>query len=214
MPTYDSLAKKVYGQLDQLATTKETTMTTETTTRRRQPIIGYRTMTGAQRYNARMERIMDDCKDAKTRFNASSRTELTTVHQFKDTETAGLCDVCHDTAAGHSFDSVFGSSPTTVGGESDHDLGPRGKWEVGADKLTIWNGVRMVAKAAIGNATREECETEAAFIVRCVNSHNLLVTALREAREVIRQTTQASISRECSKAARLIDTALAAEGKE
>jgi hypothetical protein len=32
-------------------------------------------MTGAQRYNARMERLMDSCRDAKTRFNASSRTE-------------------------------------------------------------------------------------------------------------------------------------------
>lgn len=40
-----------------------------------QPIIGYRTMTGAQRYNARMERIWNNCQEAKTRFNLSSRTE-------------------------------------------------------------------------------------------------------------------------------------------
>ncbi len=50
----------------------------------------------------------------------------------------------------------------------------------------------------------------AALIVRCVNSHELLVSALREAREVIRLTTQPSISRECSKAARTIDQALQA----
>jgi hypothetical protein len=34
---------------------------------------GYRTMTAAQRYNARAERIWDAARDAKTRFNSTSR---------------------------------------------------------------------------------------------------------------------------------------------
>lgn len=40
-----------------------------------EPIIGYRTMTKAQRYNARMERIWNSCQEAKTRFNLSSRDD-------------------------------------------------------------------------------------------------------------------------------------------
>ena len=34
---------------------------------------GWRTMTAAQRYNARADKIWEAAKDAKTRFNASSR---------------------------------------------------------------------------------------------------------------------------------------------
>jgi hypothetical protein len=56
-------------------TTTERTGGEKMTTVKRAPIAGYRTMTGAQRYNARMDRLFDECKDAKTRFNASSRTE-------------------------------------------------------------------------------------------------------------------------------------------
>lgn len=39
------------------------------------PIPGWRTMTSAQRHNAKMDRIWAAAKDAKTRFNESSRTE-------------------------------------------------------------------------------------------------------------------------------------------
>ena len=42
---------------------------------KRVPIPGWRTMTGAQRHNAKMDRIWEAAKDAKTQFNESSRTE-------------------------------------------------------------------------------------------------------------------------------------------
>jgi hypothetical protein len=42
------------------------------------PFPGWRTMTRAQRYNAKMDRIWEAAKDAKTQFNESSRTEQPT----------------------------------------------------------------------------------------------------------------------------------------
>lgn len=53
-------------------------------------------------------------------------------------------------------------------------------WKVAADKLSIFDGIRMVAKAAIGNATREECEANAAKIVRAVNAHDAMYAALKD----------------------------------
>ncbi len=37
------------------------------------PIPGWRTMTAAQRYNAKMDRIFEAAKSTQTRFNESSR---------------------------------------------------------------------------------------------------------------------------------------------
>ena len=50
------------------------------------PIPGWRTMTRAQRYNAKMDRIFEAAKETQTRFNESSRVEtvnpLADVHDF------------------------------------------------------------------------------------------------------------------------------------
>lgn len=41
---------------------------------------GWRTMTAAQRHNAKMAAIFDRAKKLKTRFNASSRDEVAAEH--------------------------------------------------------------------------------------------------------------------------------------
>ena len=54
--------------------------------RKHAPIIGYRTMTAAQRYNARMARLWDECRDVKTRFNESSRVDVDTEQREQETQ--------------------------------------------------------------------------------------------------------------------------------
>lgn len=44
---------------------------------------GWRTMTSAQRYNAKADAIWEAAKDVKTRFNASSRGDVVEVENAK-----------------------------------------------------------------------------------------------------------------------------------
>jgi hypothetical protein len=57
------------------------------------PFPGWRTMTRAQRYNAKMDRIFEAAKDTQTRFNESSRTQSPTAVQRT---TTGAADVTGD----------------------------------------------------------------------------------------------------------------------
>lgn len=79
----------------------------EATTKKRRPIVGYRTMTSAQRYNARMERLFEDCKDAQTRFNASSRTEPPTEPRAGE-----LCTRCGGNGRDPEHDGPCGECGT------------------------------------------------------------------------------------------------------
>jgi hypothetical protein len=62
-------------------------------TTKQAPIPGWRTMPSAQRRNAQYDRIWDAAKDAKTRFNESSRHDCTI-----DTGDTEPCDDLHATA--------------------------------------------------------------------------------------------------------------------
>lgn len=121
-------------------------------------------MTGAQRYNARMERIMDECRDAKTRFNASSRTEDTTPAPAPRIEAAQFPPSGDDTR------------PEAPRIEVEATARPL-PWRIkhpdrGRVKFTVIDaGYFPVASF--------DTEDEAGRVVQAVNSHQALVDALQ-----------------------------------
>jgi hypothetical protein len=137
-------------------------------------IAGYRTMTGAQRYNARMDRLFDECKDAKTRFNASSRTET-------DDHDDGTCV--------HSTDTCPALAVAAVAPDAGEIW--RENWSLGLDsddertQIITADGQHLcyVEQYPLAEITES--------IIRDHNTRRLLVAALESAYSVIKKYRQA-----------------------